>query len=346
LIVEDKRLNNMKVGSFFSGCGGLDLGFKNAGFDLEWANDFDKNACKVYSDNIGDIILGDITTLSTDYLSDVDIITGGFPCQPFSTAGNRLGTDDNRGNLFFETLKFVKKFKPKVVVFENVRGLLSTVNSNGNKMIDDICFILSNVDGEVGYNVSWKLLLSSDYEVPQNRYRVIIVGIRKDLNKTFKFPPPVLMSDGSLLTVGNILKNLDGKSNQEYWELSPQQKTMVPYITEGGSWKDIPYEILPERFRKIRDNIKKYHSPNFYRRFGRNEINGTITASAQPENCGILHPLENRRYSIREIARIQSFPDNFEFNLPRVDANYKVIGNAVPPKLAFHLANEIKNQVF
>jgi DNA (cytosine-5)-methyltransferase 1 len=103
---------------------------------------------------------------------------------------------------------------------------------------------------------------------------------------------------------------------------------------------------LPERFKKIRDNLKLYHSPNFYRRFSRDEINGTITASAQPENCGILHPIEHRRYTVREIARIQSFPDNFIFNLQNIQNSYKVIGNAVPPKMAEHIALAIKNQIF
>ena len=335
----------MKVGSFFSGCGGLDLGFLNSGFELKWANDFDKFACNVYRENIGDIIEDDITKLDIKSLRKVDVITGGFPCQPFSSAGNRLGIDDNRGNLFFETLRFVKKFKPKVVVFENVRGLLSSKNQNGNNLIDDICLVLNNIDNEVGYNVQYKLLLSSDYEVPQNRYRVIIVGIRKDIKKKYYFPEPIIQSDVSNLTVSKIIKNLKGLQNLDDWELSPQQKILVEHIKEGGSWKDVPYDILPERFRKIRDDIKKYRSPNFYRRFARNEINGTITASAQPENCGILHPLKNRRYSIREIARIQSFPDNFVFNNPRIEMNYKVIGNAVPPKMAEHIANSIKNQI-
>jgi DNA (cytosine-5)-methyltransferase 1 len=124
---------------------------------------------------------------------------------------------------------------------------------------------------------------------------------------------------------------------------------MVAHIPEGGSWKNVPYEILPPRFKKIRDNMKKYRSPNFYRRFSRNEINGTITASAQPENCGIIHPIHNRRYTIREIARIQTFPDTFTFiddSSKNVVAMYKVIGNAVPIKLAFEIASAIKSQVF
>jgi DNA (cytosine-5)-methyltransferase 1 len=121
---------------------------------------------------------------------------------------------------------------------------------------------------------------------------------------------------------------------------------MAKFIPEGGSWKDVPEEELFERFLKIRKNIKKYRSPNFYRRFSRNEIMGTITAAATPENSGILHPLEDRRYSIREIARFQSFPDNFKFIGSSTAKKYKMIGNAVPVKFAYHLAKSIKKQVF
>jgi len=335
----------MKLGSFFSGCGGLDLGFIQAGYDVVWANDIDKHACQVYEKNIGEIIHDSIVNLDPIDLEKVDIITGGFPCQPFSTAGNRKSVLDHRGNLFFETLRLVKHHKPKVVVFENVRGLLSSKNESGGSLLKDIVDVLGDIDGEVGYDVNYKLLKSSDYEVPQNRFRVIIVGIRKDLKIDFKFPYPVPTAIEDL-SVANILGNTKGLKDNKHWELSPQQKILVPHITEGGSWKDIPYDILPPRFKKIRSDMKKYGSPNFYRRFSRNEINGTITASSQPENCGILHPLEDRRYTVREIARIQSFPDDFVFELPSIQANYKVIGNAVPPKMAYHIAMAIKDQVF
>lgn len=124
---------------------------------------------------------------------------------------------------------------------------------------------------------------------------------------------------------------------------------MIGYIPEGGSWKNVPYEHLAPRFQRIRDDMKKYHSPNFYRRFSREEICGTITASAQPENCGIIHPTENRRYTVREVARIQTFPDDFKFitDTPKnITAMYKVIGNAVPVTLAYTIAKAIMDQVF
>lgn len=122
----------------------------------------------------------------------------------------------------------------------------------------------------------------------------------------------------------------------------PFHITEIPQIsTEGKSWKDIPYEKLPPRFKRIYDNPQKYHAPKFYRRFALGEINGTITASAQPENCGITHPIENRRYTVREIARIQSFPDNYHFDSIPLQSRYKVIGNAVPPVLGWVIASAL-----
>ena len=200
--------------------------------------------------------------------------------------------------------------------------------------------------GEVGYNVVYKLLNASDYGVPQNRQRVFFVGVRKDLGITFVFPKKQSHKN---LTLRNILDIPEGLPNQVDWVLSPQALEMIEYIPEGGSWKNVPYEHLAPRFQRIRNDMKKYRSPNFYRRFSRNEINGTITASAQPENCGIIHPTENRRYTIREIARIQSFPDDFVFidNSPKnITAMYKVIGNAVPVTLAQNIATAIMEQVF
>ena len=119
-------------------------------------------------------------------------------------------------------------------------------------------------------------------------------------------------------------------------------KNELPSIVyEGRSWKDIPYDKLSPRFKKIADDPKRYHAPKFFRRFAYGEINGTITASAQPENCGITHPVENRRYSVRECARIQSFPDDFRFNAIPIQSQYKVIGNAVPPVMAWVVANAL-----
>lgn len=320
--------------SLFSGAGGLDLGLKKAGFNIVYANDIYKPAVDNYAANIGDITQQDIRDVDAAKLPFADVVVGGFPCQPFSTAGNRKGTDDDRGNLYLDVIRVIREKKPKAVIMENVRGLLSMKNKDGSKLIDTIVYILENVDP--GYDVQYKLLKASDYGVPENRYRVIIVAFRKDLKVDYHYPEPTTNADNrEELTLGNILNVPEGTPNQdEVWALSPQSQKLVEHIPEGGSWKDIPYEYLPDRLKRIRDNMKKYHSPNFYRRYARNEINGTITAASTPENSGVIHPVYNRRYTVREIARIQSFPDDYVFVGSSIASKYKVIGNAVPPKLA------------
>lgn len=331
--------------SLFSGCGGMDTGFKKAGFNIVYANDFDTDAQAVYSLNLGEIDGRDILTVGEDEIPDGDILTAGFPCQPFSNAGNRKGVHDSRGMLYKECLRIIECKMPKVIVFENVKGLLSTKYIDGRNLSEVIVEDLSTMNG-IGYNVVYRLVNASDYGVPQNRQRVLFVGVRKDLGKEFIFPSKLSKDKLALKYILNIPKEVE---NNVDWPFSPQALDMINYIPEGGSWKDVPYEHLAPRFQKIRDNMKKYHSPNFYRRFSRDEICGTMTASAQPENCGIIHPTQNRRFTVREVARIQTFPDDFKFitDTPRnITAMYKVIGNAVPVTLANNIANAIMEQIF
>ena len=333
-----------KLVSLFSGCGGMDVGFERAGFTRVWANDFDKDAQAVFSLNLGEIDGRDITTVPVEDIPDCDIITAGFPCQPFSNAGNRKGVYDARGELYLECLRIIESKKPRAVLFENVKGLLSSKHQNGKRLIEVIQEDLESL----GYTVNYRVVNASDYGVPQNRERMILVALRSDLGKTFEFPP--ILADKSKLTLRHILNIPSDAPNQSsYWAYSPQAQAMIEMIPEGGSWKNIPYESLSPRFQRIRDDMKKYHAPNFYRRFSLDEINGTITASAQPENCGITHPTQNRRYTIREIARIQTFPDDFIFiddSLKDIIAMYKVIGNAVPCHLAEVIATAIMKQAF
>jgi len=342
---DDKKIAKPNIVSLFSGCGGLDLGFKEAGFDIIWANDFDADAQAVYRLNLGEIDGRDILNIDENEIPKCDVITAGFPCQPFSNAGNRKGVHDSRGMLYKECLRIIETSQPKVILFENVRGLLSTKYIDGRKLADVIVEDLSGLN-QTGYDVEYKLVNAADYGVPQNRYRVFFIGIRKDLNINFTFPEKRAKKN---LTLENILDIPSDIPNQVDWQLSPQALEMIKFIPEGGSWKDVPYENLAPRFKRIRDNMKKYRSPNFYRRFSRKEISGTMTASAQPENCGIIHPTKNRRFTIREVARIQTFPDSFLFidESPRdITAMYKVIGNAVPVTLARAFAEEIMKQVF
>lgn len=337
---KEKTPVSPKVISLFSGCGGLDLGFHNAGFEIVYANDISPSVKKTYEFNLGNIEIKDICEVNKEKLPDCDVVLAGIPCQPFSNAGNRGAMNDERGNLFKEVVKIVNLKRPKIVLFENVRGFLSSKDDTGIPMPERIRIELK----EYGYNLYYKLLNAADFGVPQNRYRVVLIGVREDL-RVFEFPEPT--KDLGSLTIGGVLsKPLPSDEDMEVWNLSPQSTSISQYIPEGGSWKNIPYEDLPPRLKKIRDNMKRYRSPNFYRKFSRNEIMGTITAAATPENSGILHPIENRRYSVREIARFQSFPDEFKFIGTSISQKYKMIGNAVPVNLAYAIAKKIYEDYF
>ena len=357
-------MKKLKVCSLFSGAGGTDLGFvggfTHLGVEYEplpykvvWANDIDPDAAATYRENVTFLgkhtfVEGDIRSVEPSSIPEFDVLLAGFPCQPFSNAGNRRGIHDDRGTLFHEVERIIKAKAPQAFVLENVKGILSVKMPDGLSVPDEIRKRLSRVKLDTGgfakYNITQpKLVKSEAFGVPQQRHRVLIVGVREDAGDLFDFEKLTkYVKEKSLekLTVRSVLDGIDKvDKNQEVWGFSPQAMRLVPMITR--SWKDIPYEFLPERFQRIRDQMKKYRSPNFYRRFGLDEINGTITASAQPENCGIIHPTKHRRYSVREIARIQSFPDDYKFVGRSVSEKYKVIGNAVPPVLAFVVAKAL-----
>ena len=221
-----------KLVSLFSGCGGLDKGFEDAGYKRVWANDFDPDAQAVFRLNLGEIDGRDITQVLVEDIPECDIITAGFPCQPFSNAGNRRGVYDERGELYLECLRIIESKHPRAVLFENVKGLLSSKHQSGKKLIDVIKSDLENL----GYRVNYKVVNASDYGVPQNRERMILVGLREDVGKTFEFPP--VQEDKSKLTLRNILDVPPGTPNQDaYWPYSPQAQNMIEQIPEGGSWK-------------------------------------------------------------------------------------------------------------
>ncbi len=337
-VSSNSKKNQFTHVSLFSGCGGIDLGFHEAGFNTIFANDIDEDACETYRTNIGDISCHDIRKIEIpSFTFQPDVLTAGFPCQPFSNAGLRRGTNDERGTLYETAIDFIKRLQPRSIVFENVRGLLSFKSDGGEPLIGSIC---SKLDA-LGYNVVFSLLDASHHNVPQKRQRVFIVGIAKELGGHFLFPKPVIRED---LNLGNTILDVSANTfNQDdVLKLSPQSAKLNLLVPEGGSWKDVPYHKLPLRMKKIRDNMKRYHSPNFYRRYHRNEIAGTITAAFTPENAGILHPTKKRAYSVRECARIQSFPDWFEFQGKHVKSKYQQIGNAVPPRLAYEIAVSLR----
>jgi len=326
------------VVSMFSGCGGMDLGFKQAGYNILWANDADPDACDTYEANIGDIHRGDISKLDIPNFEDVDVLVSGFPCQPFSNAGSRKGTDDPRGQLYEYTFKFIEKLNPKVVVIENVRGLLSTKTPDG-KLIDEL---VRRLKEDHGYHVTYRLLNMSHFGVPQKRIRVVLIATKNANYVEHLFPEVV---EGKDLSIQATLKGLRStQPNQnELMKLNPQALHYGSLIPEGGSWKSLDYDILPERWKKIRDDMVKYHYPNFFRKYARHEIQGTITAAFKPENAGVWHPTKGRIYSVREVARFQTFPDNFIFHGRNVKCKYQQIGNAVPPLIAKKIGEQLKH---
>jgi len=324
--------------SLFSGCGGFDLGFHFAGFRTVWANDINEDAAATFRENLGEITVGDITQTPLPTLRvKVDALVAGFPCQPFSNAGSRLGVSDTRGTLFQDALRAVEHFAPKVVIFENVRGLLSFKTAQ-TPLVQTICEQLS----AHGYSTSFKLIDASDNRVGQRRLRLLIVGVAESLQTEFAFPR-TKSKEG--LNIGEMLKALKTTTlnQRERMVLNPQAAALGVHVPEGGSWKDIPDSELPPRLIKVRANIERYRWPNFYRRFHRDEIAGTVTAAFKPENAAVWHPITGKVMTVREIARIQSFPDWFDFKGKSIKSKYQQIGNAVPPRLAYELALSVKH---
>ena len=322
--------------SLFSGCGGFDLGLRAAGFKTVFANDFNESAAETHKHNLGDILVKDIRKVEFPKLGQPDLLTAGFPCQPFSNAGLRKGTQDERGDLYLSALKAVRELKPKTVIFENVRGLLSSKHE-GRRVIE---IIVENLR-DLGYSVNFSLVDASKHNVPSQRLRVLIVGVRREkgLGK-FAFPDPKVRPE---LALKNIIFDIPKKGvtgTNEVISYSPQAEALEKHIPEGGCWRDIPDRYLPERMKKIKKNIVRYHYPRFYQRCDRDEIAGTITASFQPEKAGVFHPRKHRALSVREVARIQSFPDWFEFK-GMISSKYLQIGNVVPPRLAYELGLQL-----
>lgn len=322
----------MKIVSLFSGCGGLDLGFKKAGFNIIWANEYDKTIHKTYRYNHPTTTLNtsDIRTLKKQDIPDCDGIIGGPPCQSWSEGGKGLGLEDPRGQLFLEFIRIVEIKKPKFFVIENVQGILDDKHKESlDNFIKKLC--------EIGYNVTYKRLNSADYKIPQDRYRVFFVGLRNDLNHKFNYPKAACISHITLQqAIGDIIE-IPRFYNDEV--VCGEHTTRFNHDVFIGEYDD------------------KFMSRNRVR--GWNETSFTIQAQARNTP---LHPQAPkmtyissskrifakgyehlyRRLSIRECARIQTFPDNFKFFYENIKDGYKMVGNAVPPRLAWYLALEIK----
>tara|TARA_R110001583_G_scaffold195445_1_gene373719 strand:+ start:4955 stop:6199 length:1245 start_codon:yes stop_codon:yes gene_type:complete len=323
----------------FAGGGGLALGMEQAGFESVLLNEMDKHACNTLKHNRPDwnVVQGDIADINfTTIEQDVDVLTGGFPCQAFSYAGKSLGFEDTRGTLFFEMARAIKETQPKIFLAENVRALLT--HEDGRTLE-----VIKNVISELGYVlVEPKVLKAIFYKVPQKRERLILVGVRKDIydktKSTFKWPSPYKR----ILTVADALKkgelfdsDVPESAGQDY----PKRKAeIMAQVPQGGYWRDLSDELQREYMQK--SYFLGGGKTGMARRLSMEEPSLTLTTSPAQKQTERCHPIENRPLQCKEYARIQTFPDNWEFQGP-LTAVYKQIGNAVPVNLAAALGRSL-----
>ena len=328
--------NNYKSIEIFAGAGGLAIGLDKAGFESILLNDFDKDSCDTLKRNRNwHVEHDDVTNLSfKKYKGEVDLLSGGFPCQAFSYAGNKRGFEDTRGTLFFEFARAAKECKPKILVGENVRGLLS---HEKGQTLETIC----NVIEELGYDlIDPRVLKAMFYQVPQKRERLFLVGIRKDLKakELFKYPDPYhrIMTMRDALKKGELYStNVPKSHGAQYPE---HKRKILELIPQGGYWRDLPDEYQREYMGK------SYHlgggKTGMARRLSWDDPSLTLTcapAQKQTERC---HPDQTRPLTVREYARIQTFPDNWEFQ-GSMSSQYKQIGNAVPVNLGYAMGRAL-----
>ena len=321
----------------FAGAGGLALGMEKAGFKHVLLNEVNHHACETLRKNRTEwnVVEGDIHDISFESLNGkVDFLSGGFPCQAFSYAGNKGGFNDTRGTLFFELARAVKEIRPRVFMGENVKGLLT--HDNGRTLET-----IKNTIEELGYTlIEPKVLKAIMYQVPQKRERLILIAIRNDFASkvSFKWPDPyervVTLRDAFYK---GLLYDCD-VPNSEGQKYPQRKKEIMDMVPMGGCWKDLPIEIQ-----------KEYMKASFFmgggktgmaRRLHIDEPSLTLTcapAMKQTERC---HPTESRPLTVREYARIQTFPDDWEFE-GSMNEKYKQIGNAVPVNLAYAIGRSL-----
>lgn len=325
--------NKPTIIDLFSGVGGLSLGFQQEGFELIFANDNDYWIGQTFMHNHPGVpfYLGDVKDLTGDKIKKdtknkkVDVLVAGIPCQSFSMAGYRIRKNvDNAGDprhfLFRKFVELAKELEPNIVIIENVKGLLS---SHGGKIKDEIIQSLN----ELGYKTEFRVLNAADYGAPQIRERVVFIGNK--LNKDNIFPEKIFSKD-NYVPVGKVLENVQGK-NHEPRMLTGITLDRVKLINPGQNWTSLPKDL----------QTKSNHS-GAYGRLDPNKPSRTLTTRFDSPPVGyVTHPTKNRTLTVREGARIQCFPDDFEFLGPNL-SQFKQVGNAVPVALSKALAKSIK----
>lgn len=300
----------MKVVSLFSGAGGLDLGFLWAGHEIIWANDLYEDAVNTYRKNIGEhIVLADIQDIDVKDIPECDIVIGGFPCQGFSVANWKRHADDERNVLYKQLMRVIEEKHPKFFLAENVKGLTSMEHGEVFRMVlEDFT--------SLGYTVKWKILNSADFGVPQTRQRVIIIGVKEGIDFEYEYPKPTYDKD--------------------------EKNGLPKWVTAGEALKGIPDPDQPNFLRNHVYSKYKLQFSNYigHRRTDPDKPAPTVTARGDNKGGVVIlpHPNGLRRMTCRELAAIQSFPLDYEF-CGNNSSVYRQIGNAVPPKMAFAVAN-------
>jgi DNA (cytosine-5)-methyltransferase 1 len=327
----------MNIVSFFAGAGGLDLGFQKTGFNVIWANEYDREIWETYEKNHPHTILDrrSIVNIPADEVPECDGIIGGPPCQSWSEAGALKGIEDKRGQLFFDFIRILEAKQPKFFLAENVSGMLLGRHSEALNNIKELFR-----QAGVGYELSFDMVNAADYNVPQDRKRVIFVGIRKDLGFKYQFQKPNFPKITLEETISDLKDNV---------------LPALKFNKTNGENCEIPnHEFMTGDFSTIfmsRNRVRSWDEQSFTIQAGGRHAPIHPQAPKMKfieQNVRIFEPGKEhlyRRLSVRECARIQTFPDDFIFHYTSVPAGYKMIGNAVPVNLAHFLAETIKQQL-
>lgn len=320
----------------FAGAGGLAIGLEQAGFNAVALNEIDPKACATLRLNRPHwrVLEGDIKQIDFSQFGPIDFLSGGFPCQAFSYAGNKLGFEDTRGTLFFEFARAVRTLKPAVFMAENVKGLLS---HDQGRTLETIKTVIK----ELGYQlIEPKVLKAIFYQVPQKRERLILIAIRNDLAPLVEFnwpaPHPHVFTLKDALKAGVLYdSDVPVSGGQSYPE---RKKHILAHVPAGGCWVDLPDDLQREYMQK--SYFLGGGKTGMARRLSWNSPSLTLTcapAQKQTERC---HPEETRPLTVREYARIQTFPDDWQFS-GALSSQYKQIGNAVPVNLAYAIGRRL-----
>lgn len=336
-ISHKKITSSFRSIELFAGAGGLALGLEKAGFEAVLLNEWDKHACNTLRTNRPhwNVVEDDICEVDfSEYRGKIDFLSGGFPCQAFSYAGKGEGFNDIRGTMFFQFARVIREVQPKIILGENVRGL---VNHDQGRTLATIKQTLT----ELGYKlVEPRILNAVQYRVPQKRERLFIVGIRADLadKAQFEWPEPFeyQMTMKDALKAGKLYETDVPKSEGQIYP--ERKKAVLDLVPAGGCWRDLPDDIAREYMKG--SYFLGGGKTGMARRLAWNEPSLTLTcapAQNQTERC---HPDETRPLTVREYARIQTFPDDWQFQ-GSMSNQYKQIGNAVPVNLAHAIGNKL-----